>query len=202
MSSQDRAERTRSVLIQAAAIEFDRSGYAGAAIRQITTTAGLTTGALTFHFDSKRDLADAVVAEAQQAVRTVLDACVPKAGAPLDRLTAVVVGLVRALEQDVVMRAAARLGHEREAALENWSADWRPALDALAGEADRAGDLPADVRPHEVADLAALFIRGADLHPRRRECGQDASGVEQFVPLWRIAHRGMTVAERTMPAPG
>lgn len=60
---QARAESTRVALITAAARRFATAGYEGTSLREILQDAGLTKGALYFHFADKQALADAVIAE-------------------------------------------------------------------------------------------------------------------------------------------
>src|SRR3989337_2793252 len=50
MVSQERAERTRQRLLQGAAAEFSLYGYGGTSLQRISKAAGVTMGALTFHF--------------------------------------------------------------------------------------------------------------------------------------------------------
>ncbi len=54
MARQERAVRTRHAVVQAAAQVFAERGYAAATIAEILDRAGVTKGALYFHFDSKR----------------------------------------------------------------------------------------------------------------------------------------------------
>ena len=64
MARQERAVRTRHAVIRAAAEVFAERGYAAATIAEILDRAGVTKGALYFHFDSKEALARGVI-EAQ-----------------------------------------------------------------------------------------------------------------------------------------
>lgn len=57
MVQQQRAIRTRRVFLEAAAEVFDEHGYDAATISAILERAGLTRGALYFHFTSKEELA-------------------------------------------------------------------------------------------------------------------------------------------------
>lgn len=57
---QERALRTRALIIERAAEAFERQGYEGASLNEIIRTTGLTKGAFYHHFDSKDDLAYAV----------------------------------------------------------------------------------------------------------------------------------------------
>ena len=63
MPRQERAERSRALILDAAADEFDAHGYSGARLERIVERTGMTKGAVYFHFRSKLDLAGALVAE-------------------------------------------------------------------------------------------------------------------------------------------
>src|ERR1700722_3907790 len=56
-------ERTRGRLLQAAFQEMHRSGFRNADLDAILATAGVTKGALHYHFDNKEALGYAVVDE-------------------------------------------------------------------------------------------------------------------------------------------
>ncbi|MFD5873143.1 ScbR family autoregulator-binding transcription factor [Streptomyces sp. NPDC060322] len=64
MARQQRAIRTRRIFLEAAAEVFDEHGYDAATIAAILDRAGLTRGALYFHFTSKEELARGVLQEA------------------------------------------------------------------------------------------------------------------------------------------
>src|SRR5260370_33579241 len=57
------SERTRERLLQAASRELYRSGFQRASLDTILSVAGVTKGALYYHFDSKEALGYAVVEE-------------------------------------------------------------------------------------------------------------------------------------------
>lgn len=58
---QERAERTRAALIQAAAKLFGEQGFSGTSVVKIADEAGLTLGAVYFHFRNKSELAREIV---------------------------------------------------------------------------------------------------------------------------------------------
>ncbi len=60
---QERARRTRAAIVESAAAEFSKRGYAAASINAILEHSNATKGAMYFHFDSKEDLARAVLEE-------------------------------------------------------------------------------------------------------------------------------------------
>src|SRR5580698_4431131 len=55
------SEQTKDDLLRAAAKVFARSGYDGATIAEISTEAGLSSGAIYAHYDGKADLFSAVL---------------------------------------------------------------------------------------------------------------------------------------------
>ncbi|UUL75521.1 TetR/AcrR family transcriptional regulator [Pseudarthrobacter sp. Fe7] len=61
MVLQDRAKATRGAALLGAAAVFEEHGYGGATLSRVSEVAGLTKGALYFHFQSKEDLARAVI---------------------------------------------------------------------------------------------------------------------------------------------
>lgn len=77
MARQERAVRTRRAILEAAASVFDERGYEAATIADILTRAGVTKGALYFHFSSKQDLARGVLDEqfAEEEYRRARASC-------------------------------------------------------------------------------------------------------------------------------
>lgn len=63
VAQQERAIRTRRKILVSAAEVFDEVGFEAATIADILTKSGMTKGALYFHFTSKDELAQAVLAE-------------------------------------------------------------------------------------------------------------------------------------------
>ncbi|WP_415947144.1 ScbR family autoregulator-binding transcription factor [Streptomyces sp. KLOTTS4A1] len=104
MVKQERAARTRQALIRAAAEVFAEQGFARASISTISRRAGVSNGALHFHFESKGALAEAVQQEAAEAVTRMTEQA-EGAADPLQMLVDATHGLVRRLADDVVVRA-------------------------------------------------------------------------------------------------
>ncbi|MFI6689124.1 ScbR family autoregulator-binding transcription factor [Streptomyces sp. NPDC050485] len=71
MARQERAIRTRKKILVSAAEVFDEVGYEAATIADILKKSGMTKGALYFHFTSKEELAQAVLAEQVAAMPLV-----------------------------------------------------------------------------------------------------------------------------------
>lgn len=107
---QQRAVRTREVLLRAAAEVFDEVGYTRASITKIIDRAGLTAGAVYFHFKSKEGLARAVIHEQAADLRF------PQGEAGLQRLIDMTGYLAVEMQQNTLFRAGVRLAVEQNEA--------------------------------------------------------------------------------------
>ena len=76
---EDMIAGTRTKLIAAARRAFAAHGYVASAMEDITAAAGLTRGALYHHFDSKRGLLEAVIAQIDDEMNDRLAAVVDRA---------------------------------------------------------------------------------------------------------------------------
>ncbi|MFD3680448.1 ScbR family autoregulator-binding transcription factor [Streptomyces sp. NPDC058613] len=68
---QERAEITRQAILDGAAVAFDHSGFDGTSLSDVVRHAGVTKGALYFHFQSKDALARALMDEQFQVAEGV-----------------------------------------------------------------------------------------------------------------------------------
>ncbi|WP_086559787.1 TetR/AcrR family transcriptional regulator [Streptomyces africanus] len=197
---QARAARTRQALVQAAATEFDRKGYDGASLTRISRTAGVSMGALTFHFASEQELAEAVCAEGEEITRAVVQRMVGAGEPALQAAVALTLALVVLLEDEARVRAAARLARERRAEQPDaWTELWEPVL----RERLRSASLQepgGGVDPAAVATLCLLLVRGAETTVREHvlTCGTPAQDViGQFSDVWRLVLKGVSAAPGT-----
>lgn len=155
--AQERAQITRQAVLDAAAAVFDEKGFAGAAISGILERAGVTRGAMYFHFRSKEDLAKALIEE-QEAWRLGV---VLQGSSPLQRLIGLGETFARALQDNAVIRASIRLTLERGTFTVVDAAtpyqNWKDAVRELLSQARQAGQL----RPGVDVDKAAFSITAA-----------------------------------------
>ncbi|MFE2726982.1 TetR family transcriptional regulator [Kitasatospora sp. NPDC059327] len=194
---QERAQHTRRALLRAAAGEFDQHGYAGTSLSRVSRAAGVTMGALTFHFPTKASLADAVRADAVALTRAAVGAAAggeggrsagggtpardgPGSADPgcgtgeVARLTDV---LTRLLQDEPSVSAAARLAWEQPGSADNWYASWIP---VLRGHLARQ---PSGVPPQR-ADGPDPDAHGADgPGPREREARAAAADAQDLEVL-------------------
>ncbi|KAA0942485.1 ScbR family autoregulator-binding transcription factor [Streptomyces apricus] len=191
MVQQERAVRTRRSILAAGAQEFAERGYEAATCAGIAERAGVTRGALYFHFPSKRDVAAAVLQE-------WIDRG-PVAGpfpCKLEELTRRALATARLLEDDAVVRAGFRLcleqgleTAERKRPYLAWTGRYAELLEAARAQ----GDVRAETATDEIAELIVGCFAGARL-------------VSQLVPEGDdVEHRVRSALRHLLPhaaAPG
>jgi AcrR family transcriptional regulator len=186
---QERAIQTRKELIRAAAVVFDESGFAGASINRILKEAGVTAGALYFHFSSKKEVARAIM-NAQP------DTIIPwLTSEGLQRLVDITLVWAHQLQSDVVLRAGVRLTSEQGSfgvrditPYQDWS---RIMADCLRSAVDR-GELQAGVEPTELAEFIVEACTGMQTYSAVASEAR-ADLVERVVRMWRLLMPGIAV---------
>ncbi|MER5809318.1 ScbR family autoregulator-binding transcription factor [Streptomyces sp. NPDC002033] len=150
MAEQVRAIRTRQAILAAAAKVFEERGYQAATISEILASAGVTKGALYFHFQSKEDLAFGVLnAQNQNLV-------IPDRAIKVQGVVDIVMLHTYRLQTDPMVRAGVRLtmdqlaqGLDRSGPFRTWAVPVREGLE----RAQSQGELLPQVDPAETADV-------------------------------------------------
>ncbi|WP_369211263.1 ScbR family autoregulator-binding transcription factor [Streptomyces flavofungini] len=186
---QERALRTRRAILTAAAQLFDDYGYEAATMSEILRRAGVTKGALYFHFTSKEQLAREVLHE---------NARVP--AVPPQRLKlqeAVDRGLLLAhlLVRDPVLRGGVRLtlervGHDqldRSVPFQDWTEESLRLLE----QAKAAGELQPHIDPRELSEVFVGAFAGTQLMSHAMSGRADLN--ERVVALYRVLLAGIAV---------
>lgn len=169
----ERAQRTRRVLLCAAAQRFEVEGYHATSLADILSDTGLTKGALYHHFDSKHRLAEALVAE-------VVDGWVGVEGLVADR------------SPDPLWR----LLLETDSAVANWTHDpLRRAFHRLLHDSDTFAGARTDWEQRREAAVIRHLAQARDLGLLRAGAEPVMLG-RQFRALF-AGHRALSVA---MPA--
>jgi AcrR family transcriptional regulator len=160
VARQVRAVRTRQAILVAAAEVFDEVGYEAATISEILKRSGVTKGALYFHFASKDELAQAVLAEQVNALPPV-----PVPSLKLQQLVDEAMLLTQLLQRetgDPIVRGSVSLtidpavgaaGLDQKVPMRLWIEYTR----SLFADAKAAGEL----LPHVDVDDCALLSTGA-----------------------------------------
>jgi AcrR family transcriptional regulator len=162
MTRQARATQTRTSILLAAAEVFDARGYSTATITEIIARAGVTKGALYFHFSSKEDLALGVIA-AQLELGPL-----PPQRTGLQEIVDQGLLFAHQLQHDPLTRASVGL------AMDQWSESaeggnpfhgrpfqsWADRLTQVLVEARDRGELLPHVDPAETAELLSGSFTG------------------------------------------
>ncbi|GAB2715090.1 ScbR family autoregulator-binding transcription factor [Streptomyces bullii] len=162
MVTQERAERTRQRLLQAAAAEFSLYGYGGTSLQRISAAAGVTMGALTFHFPTKLALAEAVHAHGSALTRTAVARAHDGDGRRLQQVIAITHVLARLLHEEATVRAAGRLTRERTLDQGDWHDCWLPRVRELLEQASKERELRPGVDPQVMALLTHYLVSGLE----------------------------------------
>ncbi|POX56993.1 TetR family transcriptional regulator [Streptomyces sp. Ru71] len=165
---QERAARTRQALIEAAACTFERYGYEQSRLTDISARAGVSVGALNFHFKSKAAVAHAVEHEAATTLRRVARVMTRHQGQALQRLTDMSHALADRLMRDVVARAGFRLScaAEQRTGLDLLQ-EWQGCVQQLVAEAADEGTLVESVEQQELAAVIVAATTGLEALGRR-----------------------------------
>ncbi|MFC9930858.1 ScbR family autoregulator-binding transcription factor [Streptomyces sp. NPDC127190] len=149
MARQERAVRTRRAVLEAAAAVFAERGYAAATIAEILHRAGVTKGALYFHFDSKAALARGVLQE-----QTANDHRLPRE-LKLQEWVDAGMSLAERLPREPMLLAAVRLAADLQGQDEADSAwpGWAGATRTFLTEAKERGEVLPHVVPEETAQV-------------------------------------------------
>ena len=154
---QDRAIRTRHTILMAAAAVFEERGYQAATISEILTTANVTKGALYFHFKSKEQLAQGVLAGHDQNLT------VPPRPCKTQELIDITMLHAHRLQTDPLVRAGARLTLDQRAdGLDRTGPfhHWITIVTDLLTQAQKQGELLPHVNPTETAQILVGAFAG------------------------------------------
>ncbi|BFV58291.1 ScbR family autoregulator-binding transcription factor [Kitasatospora sp. CMC57] len=189
MAQQARAVHTRQQILNAAAQVFAKRGYAAATMAEILTVAGLTKGAVYFHFASKEELALAVT-EAQSPWLEELDLGGPSFQSVID----LTVAYARALQNDPIIRATVRLVIEHGAfdkpQIEAWEVNINLVRDLLLAAQD---DLLPSVDINAAAPTITSSFTGIQLTSQVMSGRADL--LERVADWWSMLVPGLVKPE-------
>ncbi|MFD9726973.1 ScbR family autoregulator-binding transcription factor [Streptomyces sp. NPDC059072] len=184
MVKQERAARTREALIRSAAEIFDREGFPVASLTAISSLAGVSNGALHFHFANKAALADAVETAALTRLMAVADVEPPSGVSGMQLLIDVTHGLAAALRADAVLRAGFELSGEVSRApqvdLRGW---WRHWVEEMLERAATGGELRPEVAAGDAGGAVVAATVGFEVLGARDAEWLSGSTVTGF---WRL----------------
>jgi len=196
---QQRAVATRAALVEAAAHEFDERGYLGTSVDGVAERAGLTKGAVYFHFRSKADMAAAVVAAQNEVSRRYAAAVRERCLSPLESLMWMSQGVATQMVHEVVVSAGIRLATDEHAAAvvrRDPDADWVQHTASVVRQAIDAGEVDPAWDPVMVGRVVGPAFAGVQMTSDRLHDRADL--YERLRELWTVLLAAI-VTERMRP---
>ncbi|WP_053703112.1 ScbR family autoregulator-binding transcription factor [Streptomyces sp. WM6368] len=193
---QERAEITRQAILTGAATAFDVSGFEGTSLSDVVKHAGVTKGALYFHFPSKEALARTLMDEQFQVAEHLAAIEEPGLQTVIDLTHRMAVGL----RSDVRIRAGIRLviefgsfTHPDPTPYDTWIDTCRSCL----APAQERGDIHPSLDVRALSTLLVGAFTGIQVtsyvRTRREDLHQRVTDLWTFllptiVPAQRIDH--------------
>ncbi len=194
VTKQTKSENTRLHLVRSAAELFDRNGFSGATLEDVSRSAGVTKGAFYFHFASKDELAGAIQGEACALLRSAVDRVAAAGVSSVQSVVDLTHELARWLEHEPLVRASFRTarecGHRGRPFLE-FHTDLRAAVEALLHGAKRAGELRAELLVADAVTLVLSICSGLEMMWWSKLRG-GAIG-DSLAGIWRITLPGLAM---------
>lgn len=165
-SKQD-AEQTRTAILDAAERMFCEQGIAASTLEKISRKAGVTRGALYWHFKDKIDLLRALHKRSAPPQKLLISMAAEQGhNDPLGLLEQAAAEMLVGFEQDerqqrmfTMMRSDAA-DAESAAWMQEMNAEMFLTLSALTGQAHQQGSLSPDFSPEETAGLLMASMNG------------------------------------------
>lgn len=179
MAEQERAIRTRRAIIEAAATVFDEQGYDAANIAEILARAGVTKGAMYFHFSSKEALAETVMLEQSRELPA------PDPGSALQTMINLTRHVGQELRKNPMMRAGIRLATEQGSFRSHGAPaylGWIDILESQLLQARNQGEVLPDVEPRNTAEFIVGSFTG--LQMLSQELSEHEDLQRRITTLW------------------
>jgi AcrR family transcriptional regulator len=161
---QERAVRTRALVLAAAAEAFAARGFPRVTIQDVAELADLTKGAVYFHFGNKEALADAVAKDFYDQLGLIGQSLRAEGLPPLEAVSQLLLRTARAFRDNTTMRAGARLQIERaliETDLPRPYVRFEIMVADYCRQAADAGQMPDDKDPAGLAQVLVSAFFGA-----------------------------------------
>jgi TetR/AcrR family acrAB operon transcriptional repressor len=193
--TKEEAAETRQALLKAALSVFSQKGYASTTLEDVAKEAGVTRGAIYWHFGSKAELYSALLDEYSARGSEIVQSVVSEGGSLDGMLREIFVRLLTAVESDPALRAvmeinllkteySSELSDMLAKQIENGRALLAGITQAMAQGID-AGELRSDLDPEDMARAFIAFQNGV-LHlwlvdPSAFELGERAPQMAEIL---------------------
>ncbi|MFB6556126.1 ScbR family autoregulator-binding transcription factor [Streptomyces sp. NPDC056405] len=184
MKKQERAIRTRHALIRSAAELFEQRGYVQARLAEISSGAGVSSGALHFHFPNKTAVADAVESEAGRILRRSARKAYDDQPNALQTLVDVSHVLAHLLRQDVVVRAGFRLNCDNTLRTGlSLRQEWQSCVQQLLAQAADEGSLKPGLPQRDLVMALVAATTGFEILSRENHQWLSRRSLSRY---WRL----------------
>lgn len=168
--TKEEAALTREQLLRAALTVFRNQGYTTTTLDDVASAAGVTRGAIYWHFGGKAELYNALVSEHLTRAYAVFEHVLTQTGTPMDRLRRFMLCFLEYLEEDADYRTVLELkllmtettpdlaeGYQQMNQRNDVSLE---ILTQLMQAALMAGEVKSGVEPHTAALVVMGFLGG------------------------------------------
>lgn len=193
MAKQERAERTRTAILDAAAKVFDDHGFFGATLSDILMHASVTKGALYFHFQSKEQIAHALIDEQFAVWQPLSD--LPDIG--VQTVIDLTHAMARRLQEDVRVRASIRLVIEQGTFADPTPKayrQWISVVESCLVRAKEKGDLIDGLDPNDAATYIIGSFTGVQVSSE--VLAQRTDITQRVTTMWQIVLPGLVPPRR------
>lgn len=171
--TKEEAAATHKAILDAALKVFSRQGYTATRLEDVAQEAGITRGAIYWHFASKADLYNAIVSDANVRSNDVVNRAVAEGGTFLDICRRVMIALLEYVEEDEtfhsvmeLMLLKTELVPELEEGMQVKAEATRALMTVLSKFFRRAierGEVRADLDPVIGAESMFTYVNGIAL---------------------------------------
>jgi AcrR family transcriptional regulator len=195
VTRREQAERTRELLLDAAAEELWLHGLGGTRIQDVLDRAQMTKGGLYHHFTSKQEMADALVEQESGRWAVLVDEVVASGARGLGALERFSLAVAEVLGAQIRARAVLRIAEELEdSGVTSVFVVWHDfAIRALQqGIADGEVSDAIAIRESATAVVEAVYGVCACASPMSRQAG----AAVRMRGLWSVLGPGLRAAGR------
>lgn len=198
MVKQARAHITREAIIRAAGTVFSKMTYSTATLADVIGEAGVTQGALYFHFDSKRDLALEVIMRQHETSLRAGQALFATDTSGIEAMVMLSSELANQITTDPIVRGGLRLSTESADLFDEHASrpylDWIAACEEFLRRAVDDGDIAVDSDVPVLARFVISAFTGVQVVSLATNGWTDL--YERLEQMWRIVLRAIVVPER------
>ncbi len=171
--TKEEAEATRQSIFKTALKVFSRKGYSATRLEDIAKQAGVTRGAIYWHFKNKFDLYYSLMAESFSGYEKRVKEIVETKGAPLDRIRKLMKETLVSLEMDEEYRAAeeimffkTELTDKLEDPMQeivNHNQWLKSTMESLIKDSIKSGEINPDTNPRIAALALISYLNGLEM---------------------------------------